>query len=134
MNGNRESITRRRDPSRARRDYVEDAKALLQRRFRERLRLDDIARALYVSTCHLCRLFKEETGVPIHRYLNQLRLQQALEDLAGGEADLTDLALGLGFSSHSHFTAVFRREFGVPPSQVRRLGSPGRLAAGVTPT
>jgi AraC-like DNA-binding protein len=111
----------RREPSRARRGYAEDAKALLQHRFRERLRLDDIARSLYVSPYHLCRLFREATGVSIHSYLNRLRLREALEPIAEGEADLSGLALGLGFSSHSHFTAAFRKELGMSPRQVRKL-------------
>jgi AraC family transcriptional regulator len=102
---------------------VQDAKALLQRRFREPLGLTDIARALYVSTYHLCRLFKEETGMPIHRYLTRLRLREALERISGGETGLTDLALNVGFSCHSHFTRAFCREFGVTPSEVRRLAA-----------
>ena len=106
--------------SRVRRDYVQDAKALIQRRFREPLGLADVARALYVSTYHLCRLFKEETGLPIHRYLNRLRLREALERVAEGGDELTEIALSVGFSCHSHFTRAFRREFGVPPSEVRR--------------
>jgi AraC family transcriptional regulator len=113
-----------RQPShRARRSYAEDAKALLQQRFRERLQLDDIARSLYVSPYHLCRLFREETGVPIHSYLNRLRLREALEPIAEGEADLSRLAAGLGFSSHSHFTAAFRKEFGMPPREVKKLAA-----------
>lgn len=113
-----------RQPShRARRSYAEDAKALLQQRFRERLQLDDIARSLYVSPYHLCRLFREETGVPIHSYLNRLRLREALEPIAEGKADLSGLAAGLGFSSHSHFTAAFRKEFGMPPREVKKLAA-----------
>ena len=112
---------RRRDPARARRDYAREARLLLQQRFRERLRIEDVARALYVSTYHLCRLFKEETGVSMHRYLNQLRLQYALQTLSRGEAGLSELALELGFSCQSHFTKAFRKEFGIPPGKVRRL-------------
>lgn len=112
----------RRDLERARRDYVADTKNLLRRRFREKLRLDDIGRSLHVSTYHLCRLFKEETGEPIHRYLNRLRLRHALEAIAAGPVELSDLAVGLGYSDHSHFTAAFRKEFGVSPGKVRRLG------------
>jgi AraC family transcriptional regulator len=115
------SSTVHRERSRARRSYTEDAKALLQQRFRERLQLDDIARSLYVSPYHLCRLFREETGVPIHSYLNRLRLREALEPIAEGEADLSRLAAGLGFSSHSHFTAAFRKEFGMSPRGVKKL-------------
>jgi AraC-like DNA-binding protein len=38
---------------------------------------------------------------------------------SGRQLDLTTLALNLGFSSHSHFSAVFRRAFGLTPSQFR---------------
>lgn len=117
------------ESARSRRRYVEDAKILLQERFRERLHLEDIARALYVSTFHLCRLFKEETGMPIHHYLNRFRLRAALDPVMEGTADLSALALDLGFSSHSHFTAAFRREFGLSPRELRRAGKVGSLVA-----
>ena len=109
------------DSSRARRNYVQDAQVLLGERFREPLRIEDVAEALYVSPYHLCRLFKRETGIPIHRYLNRLRLREALEPIADG-VNLGELALSLGFVSHSHFTNAFRKEFGVPPSQARLKG------------
>jgi AraC family transcriptional regulator len=117
------STAPRRPSHRARRSYAEDAKALLQQRFRERLQLDDIARSLYVSPYHLCRLFREETGVPIHSYLNRLRLREALEPIAEGKTDLSELAAGLGFSSHSHFTAAFRKELGLSPREVKKLAA-----------
>jgi len=112
----------RRCPERARRHYAEDARYLLHARFREKLRLDDVARALHVSTYHLCRLFKEETGLPIHRYLNKLRLREALEPVVHGKTDFGDLARDLGFCSHSHFTTAFRREFGISPREARQTG------------
>jgi len=121
----------RRDPSRARRHYVEDAKILLQQRFRERLRLEDVARALHVSTFHLCRLFKEETGLPIHRYLNQLRLRHALRELVQSETELAELAMAVGFSCQSHFTTAFRKEFGVSPGEARRRARDRRVAQGM---
>jgi AraC family transcriptional regulator len=115
------------ESSRARRRYVYDAQLILQERFREKYRLEEIARELYVSPFHLCRLFKQETGMPMHRYVNRLRLREALEQLTAG-SDLTELALSLGFACHSHFTNAFRKEFGVTPSEVRRRASASRIA------
>jgi len=46
-------------------------------------------------------------------------LRAALERLPENDRDLSMLALELGFSSHSHFTASFTREFGVPPSALK---------------
>jgi AraC-like DNA-binding protein len=103
-----------------RRDLAEDLRRLLGRTFREAVRLTELARELETSPFHLCRVFREETGLPIHRYLTRLRLRSALEALGRGEKDLSRLAFDLGFSSHSHFSYSFRREFGVPPSRFRR--------------
>lgn len=100
-------------------DRVEAVKAYLATHFSERVTLDEIARAVAVSPFHLARIFQQHAGVPVHRYLTQLRLRAALEQLADGADDLTALALELGFSSHSHFTEAFRREFGRPPSATR---------------
>ncbi len=57
--------------------------------------------------------------MPLHRYLTQLRLSRALSELPHAD-DLTELALELGFSSHSHFSARFRQAFGLTPSEFRR--------------
>lgn len=106
------------------RDQVRAVREILQQRYTESLHLDDLASAVGLSVHHLCRVFRREAGVPVHRYLTRLRLCHALAAAADGVADLTRLALDLGFSSHSHFTAAFRREFSIPPSLVRRLAGP----------
>ena len=102
-------------------ERTEAAKTYLASRISERVTLDEVARAVHVSPFHLARIFQQQTGVPVHRYLTQLRLRASLERLAAGAGDLTELALELGFSSHSHFTDAFRREFGKAPSEIRKI-------------
>jgi AraC-like DNA-binding protein len=99
-------------------ELVEETKALLFRRFAERLCLDEVAGALNVSPYHLARLFRRHTGLSIHGYRTRVRLAHALDRLEEARGALTELALELGFSSHSHFTDVFRRAFGAPPGAV----------------
>jgi AraC-like DNA-binding protein len=82
--------------------------------------LDDVGAAVSTSPFNFARIFQQQTGLPIHRYLTLLRLRAALERIADPRIDLTRIALDLGFSSHSHFTDVFRREFGETPSAIRR--------------
>lgn len=83
------------------------------------VRLRDLARAHGVSPFQLCRGFARLSGTTLTSYRNALRVRIALDRLRDRRADLSDLALSLGFSSHSHFTAVFRRHVGVTPSAYR---------------
>jgi AraC family transcriptional regulator len=107
------------EASRRRRAGVERARLFIVSRYREKLLLQDIARAAAYSPYHLCRIFKQQTGVSVNRYVNRLRLMAALESLDTA-SDLSALAHELGFSSHSHFSTAFRREFGSTPDRVRR--------------
>jgi AraC family transcriptional regulator len=114
---------------RRRREGVQAARALLARRYREPLRLEEVAAESGLSIFHLCRMFKEETGISVYRYLHRLRLRAALRELPERRGDLTALALDLGYSSHSHFTSAFRREFGVTPSTSTTVPIPRRPSA-----
>jgi len=101
-------------------DLAEAARTVLARSFREPVTLDEVARRTGSSVFHLCRTFRRHTGSTLHGYRNQLRLRTALERAADPAGDLTELALDLGYSSHSHFTAAFRKAFGIAPSAFRR--------------
>ena len=83
-------------------------------------RLDDLAREVASSPCHLTTLFRRATGAPIHRHLIRLRLARALDEVIGTRRDLTGLGADLGFSTPSHFAASFRRVYGVSPSELRK--------------
>jgi AraC family transcriptional regulator len=101
--------------------YIEITRSvqlLLAARFQEHLTLEDIAAEINYSPYHLAHIFRQQTGQTIHAYLNQIRLRTAL-DFLQSDVDLTQLALKLGFSSHSHFTQAFRQTFGTLPSQLR---------------
>jgi AraC-like DNA-binding protein len=104
----------------AHRDLVDATRVVLARRFRDKLSLSELARAVFSSPFHLARVFRLETGLSLHQQQNRLRLRLALEHLADGKPDLTMLALELGFSSHAHFTQAFRSEFGRAPSAFRQ--------------
>lgn len=88
-------------------------------RFQEKILLDQLAAAVYLSPYELCRVFRTHTGCSIHQYLNQLRLCTALETVTDAATNLTELALTLGYNSHSHFTSAFHKTFGVTPSMLR---------------
>ncbi len=102
--------------------WAESVMSMLASQFRRGPSLAEVSDAAGCSPFHLCRVFKRCTGVSIHRYLNSLRLRSSLDDVLDAGTHLADLADTLGYSSHSHFTDAFRREFGVTPTAVRRVG------------
>jgi AraC-like DNA-binding protein len=81
--------------------------------------LAEIANELRVSPVYLTQVFQQVEGLPLYHYQLRLRLARAL-DLLARYNDLTTLALDLGFSSHSHFSAAFRRLYGSSPSAFKR--------------
>lgn len=113
----------------AHREVVERAKSCLAARLEQPLSLADVAQEAHCSPFHLSRIFRNHTGQPMFQYLLRLRLRTALEQIAGGARDLSALALSLGFSSHSHLTSAFTREFGTTPTAVRRISRSGSRTA-----
>lgn len=97
---------------------IRRAKEFLEAELLNRISLLDVGSAVGASPAYLTDAFRRAEGMPLHRYLIQLRLARALVELPHA-GDLTTLALDLGFASHSHFSAVFRRAFGLTPSRFR---------------
>jgi AraC-like DNA-binding protein len=101
-------------------DFVERVKLAIARDLDKNTSLRELSRGLNCSPFQLCRSFRRATGQTITSYRHGLRLRVALERLRHRGTDITDLALELGYCSHSHFTNVFRRHLGITPSQYRQ--------------
>lgn len=109
-------------------DLAQTVQLILNAHFRERLLLSDIAAQAYSSPYHLCRVFKDQTGLTIHQYRQRLRLLHAAERIAEDPQENFDqLALDLGFANHSHFTTAFGKTFHISPSDFRRSATSHRL-------
>jgi AraC family transcriptional regulator len=124
--GPRREGTRSRATQRAQREIVEETKEILTARMAQRLSLDEVARVVHSSPYHLARLFRAATGFSVHGYLTHLRLRTGLEWIEGTSEEIGEVGLRLGFSSHSHFTAAFRRAFGLAPSRAGLRPRSGR--------
>jgi len=109
---------------------IQRTKELLETQLANPIRLVDIGRTVGASPVYLTELFRRVEGMSLHQYLIQRRLARARAELPYTD-DLTALALEVGFSSHSHFTAAFRRVFGCTPSQFRRSARRGLSSGAV---
>lgn len=99
------------------------AKEVLHAHSSDRLSLECVANLVGVSPGYLTQEFTRAEGLPLYQYQMRLRLARALLELPHCQ-NITELGLDLGFSSHSHFTATFRKAFGLTPSQFRAGRAP----------
>jgi AraC-like DNA-binding protein len=113
--------------ARVKRERIEAAKVLIAGRPDARLGLGEIARVVHSTPYHLAREFRAAAGLPVHQYQLRVRLSLALERLLDRPDSLLTLALDLGFASHSHFAAAFKRQFGLSPSAFRRAANGARV-------
>lgn len=78
--------------------------------------LADWGERLGVDEKTIQRLFRKETGMTFGQWRQQARLMLALERIALGER-IIDVAGSLGYDSPSAFASMFKRQFGITPSQ-----------------
>ncbi len=86
----------------------------------EPIRLATLASLVRLSPYHFARAFKHSFGVPPHRFHMMQRVEQAKMLLAKTSVSVTEIALHVGFSETSSFTAAFRKLTGQSPTEYRR--------------
>lgn len=114
----------------AHRDLVERARAMIVLHVAQHVTVAGLAEQLRTSPFHLCRVFRAHTGMTLHGYRLELRQRMLLERLAESGADLSRIAMELGFSSHSHLSATLRRRARITPSALQRELVGGRATLG----
>lgn len=85
------------------------------------LSLQQLADTAGLSVSHFSRMFRSSTGLSPHRYLLQRRVYSARELLRHSSNKVLDVASECGFKTQQHFARAFRGEFGVNPTEYRRL-------------
>lgn len=81
----------------------------------EDISIDSLSEQFYISKYHMMRLFRQETGQPIHGYLSDRRLLHARELIAQGMS-ATESCFRSGFRSYSSFTRAYNKRFGTTPT------------------
>jgi AraC family transcriptional regulator len=84
------------------------------------LHLADLAAVVGLSPAHLARAFRNETGMPIHRYVLQRRLARARDLLVQHGVSVGAAASLSGFCDAAHLSKAYKRAFGDSPSQARQ--------------
>lgn len=81
------------------------------------LTIEDIAQNLFQNYSYLCYCFKRDEGITINDYINQIRLNKALELFHSGVENVSYVAEATGFSNAGYFSRKFKKFVGLPPSE-----------------
>ncbi len=92
--------------------YIQDS-------YSKKISLASVADHVGLSSGYLCRIFKDETGVSINSYINNLRMTRAGELLADKNSYIKEVAISVGFEDQLYFSRLFKRYYGVTPSEYR---------------
>ncbi len=70
-----------------------------------------------ISRAQLHRKMKDMTGLPVSEFIRNIRLEQAVRLLKEQKVNVTQVAYAVGFGNLAHFSTVFKKQFGVSPTE-----------------
>ena len=79
--------------------------------------VDMLTQEVGISRAQLHRKMKELTGISTSEFIRNIRLEQAARLLKEQKINVTQVAYTVGFSNLAHFSTIFRKHFGVAPSE-----------------
>ena len=103
-------------------ERIRDARQYVGDHIGERLDRKVLAGVAGFSVPHFHRLFAAFTGESIAGYVRRVRMERAGRKLRMGAVDITEVALAAGYETHAAFSRAFKQQFGLSPSEFRRLG------------
>ncbi len=79
--------------------------------------ISSLAKRVGTNECYLKKGFRHQVGMSIGQYIRELRMGKALELLETGGHSVMDIALAVGYTNPSHFSAAFKKFYGEVPSK-----------------
>ena len=83
------------------------------------LNIETLAQEIGISRTHLYRSMKEITGLNPSDFVRTIRLRQAAELLKDKNLNITQVAYSVGFSSQTHFSSAFKKQYGISPTKYK---------------
>lgn len=80
---------------------------------------DTIAKDFDISLSHLFREFKANTGISPKKYIDEYRLQRAVEQLLNSDDGIVEIAFNNGFTNVNSFYKMFHKKYGITPKSYK---------------
>ena len=103
---------------------VRECEEYLKEHFRDDDALKATVKLATIPERTLKRRFKKATGLTLINYLQNLRVEEAKNQLETTETAVDDICFDIGYEDPSFFRRLFKRRTGMTPSQYRRMFKP----------
>ena len=94
------------------RNYIQDHQA-------EKLSLEQVARAVNMSSFYFCKMFKKVVGINFTDYVARVRIEKSKNLLLNPNLRVIEIAFEVGFQSLTHFNRIFKKLLGQSPTEYR---------------
>lgn len=101
-------------------DKLQYAKEIINNDYVNPLSINELSKHIGLNTFKLKVGFKQIYNTTIYGYIRDLRMEKAREYLIEGQKNVIEIANMVGYSNPSHFSAAFKKKFGVNPSELKR--------------
>lgn len=99
---------------------IEKACSYIQTHLSESFNVDDVAAACNLSPSRMAHLFKEQMGISLKAWSNNMRLQQARKLLISSNDSISQIAKHIGYDDPTQFAKNFKRNMGCSPRDFRQ--------------
>ena len=106
-------------PKRKQNSIIEKIKKHIIENYTSDFTIEELSKMAGMSSSHLHKVFKENTGTSIKRYHNTIRISKAKNLLKSGDHSITEVAYSVGYNDIYYFSRYFKKLTGVPPTQFR---------------
>ncbi|MCR5651024.1 MAG: AraC family transcriptional regulator [Lachnospiraceae bacterium] len=103
---------------------VHAARKLLGEDLASDISIEELAEKVKLNRTTLQRVFKQMYGVTVFEYRTQARMQESKNLLVDNNLTVTEIAGLCGYTNASKFSAVFKKNFGITPTDWRNTAFP----------
>ncbi len=95
---------------------LEEIFIFIQRHLHEEITLNRLEEEFYISKYHICREFKRETGLTVHKYIVKSKLDLCKQLLEKGYP-MIEIYKTCGLGNYNNLFRAFKKEFGITPKE-----------------
>ncbi len=102
-------------------DLIYRIKNMIALNYSSDISLSSISELFYVNASYLSRLFKEETGCNLNKYITHVRIEVAKNLLKNTDEKICNIAERVGYSDSDYFIKVFKKSTGLSPNAYKKM-------------